>query len=107
MSKVEKLNDASFQEQVKSSDQPYLVDFWATWCGPCIAIAPIIDKIAEEYEGKLKVAKLDVDENRDTAVEFGVVSIPTLIFFKNGKEVNRIVGGTTKRHLDTEIAKVI
>jgi thioredoxin len=84
--------EANFQDTVLNSDVPVLVDFWATWCGPCKAIAPLLDQLADEQFPKAKVAKLDVDSNRRIAMQYGVTSIPTLLVFKGGKEVGRKVG---------------
>jgi thioredoxin 1 len=93
------VTDNTFQEEVLSSQQPVLVDFWATWCGPCRMVAPIVEEIAGEQEGKLKVAKIDVDQNPQVAQQFGVMSIPTLIVFKNGAAVERLVGYMPKAKL--------
>lgn len=93
---VLKLTDANFEAEVLKSDKPVLVDFWATWCGPCRAIAPIVEQLADEYVGKAKVGKLDVDEAGETAMEYAVSSIPTLIVFKGGQEVERIIGAVPK-----------
>ncbi len=84
--------ESSFDSDVINSDVTVIVDFWATWCGPCKAIAPLLDKLAEEQEGKVKVAKVDVDGNRGIALKYGVTSIPTLLVFKGGEVVNRKVG---------------
>jgi len=93
------VDDANFQAEVLSSDRPVLVDFWAIWCGPCKMIAPIVEELANEYEGKLKVAKIDVDANPRTSMQFGIRSIPTLIIFKGGQVVEQIIGAVPKRHL--------
>ena len=93
------VDDASFQNEVLNSDKPVLVDFWAIWCGPCKIIAPTLEEIANEYDGKLKVVKMDVDANPRTAVNFGVKSIPTLMLFKGGQCVTQIVGNMPKRQL--------
>lgn len=86
------LSDEDFEEQVLKSDQPVLVDFFANWCGPCKMIAPFLTDLADEFEGKVKIAKLDVDQNNESATKFGVRSIPTLILFENGEQKETIVG---------------
>ncbi len=86
------LTDAEFDEKVLNSEHPVLVDFFATWCGPCKTIAPYLEELADEYEGKVKIAKVNVDENPASAAKFGVRSIPTLILFKNGKQEQTIIG---------------
>ncbi len=103
MAKPIAVTDATFNEEVIQSDIPVLNDFWAEWCGPCKMIAPILEEIAEEYEGKLKVTKLDVDQNPITMMEFGIMSIPTLILFKGGRPVERLVGAMPKARLLSRI----
>ncbi len=100
------LTDSTFEEEVLKSDVPVLVDFWASWCGPCLRIAPIIEELATELAGKVKVGKVDVDENQQSAINYGVQSIPTLILFKDGKIAERIVGAVPKRALQEAIRKV-
>src|SRR5216684_9272651 len=93
------VDDGNFQTDVLNSPTPVLVDFWAIWCGPCKMIAPIVEELAGEYNGKLKVAKMDVDANPKTAMQYGIRSIPTLLVFKGGQVVEQIVGAVPKRHL--------
>ena len=97
------VTDETFNQEVLKSDTPTLVDFWAVWCGPCRMVAPVVDEIAREQGGKLKVMKLDVDENQNTAMAYGVMSIPTLILFKNGQPVERIVGFRPKGDMEKKI----
>jgi thioredoxin 1 len=104
MAKPIKVTDATFEETITSGDTPVLVDFWAEWCGPCKMIAPVLEELATELDGKLIISKLDVDENPDTAQAFGVMSIPTLLVFKGGKPVDRIVGFQQKAQLKKRLA---
>ena len=91
--------DANFEDEVLNSDQPVLVDFWATWCGPCRTNAPTIEKIAADFDGRAKVVKLDVDNNPQTAMKYGIRSIPSLLFFKGGRPVDQMVGVVSERVL--------
>jgi len=104
---VQVFSDANFSTAVLKADKPVLVDFWAAWCGPCKMIAPVVDEIANEFSGKVIVGKLNVDENNATAGQYGVMSIPTLILFKNGQEVKRVVGYKTKNELAGIINSVL
>jgi thioredoxin 1 len=97
------LTDNSFRKEVLESDLPVLVDFWAPWCGPCRMIAPIVDELARDYSKKLRVCKLNVDDNPRVATQYSVMSIPTLIFFKNGKIIEQIVGALNKVELKRKI----
>ncbi len=102
-SKVLNVTDSDFPEEVLQSSTPVLVDFWAAWCGPCKMIAPVMEQIAEDYEGRLKVTKVNVDENRETASKFGVMSIPTMLLFVEGEAVERYVGFMPKETLAKRI----
>ena len=104
---VNEFTDANFENDVSNSDKPVLVDFWATWCGPCKAIAPIVEEIAEEYNGKVKVGKVDVDQNQNSAMKFGVRSIPTLLIIKNGEVINQIVGAVPKNEITDKLDVII
>lgn len=99
--------DGNFETEVLQSDKPVLVDFWATWCAPCKAIAPLIDTLAQEYEGKLKVGKVNVDENPSTPSKYGVRGIPTILLVKDGKVVDQVVGAVPKSQLEALIKKAL
>lgn len=101
--KLLELTDDNFQKEVLESPTPVLVDFWAVWCGPCRAIAPVVEEIARDYAGKLKVGKMDVDAHQDVPIRFGIRSIPTLMLFKNGQVVEQIIGGIPKQHLLSKV----
>lgn len=101
--KVIQVTDQNFDEQITNGKGLILVDFWAEWCGPCRMIAPILEELAVEYEGKVTVAKLNVDENRETSARFGIRSIPTILFFKDGTQVEQVVGALAKSALKAKI----
>ena len=101
------VTDATFQDEVLNSDQPVLVDFWATWCGPCRTIAPTIEELASEYEGRAKVVKLDVDNNPQAAQQFGIRSIPSLLFFQGGRPVDQMVGVVPKKTLAEKLDTLV
>jgi len=98
------ITDANFEQEVIQSDLPVLIDFWAVWCGPCRMIAPIVEEIAGEYDGKVKVGKLDVDNNPNTAVKYGIRSIPSLLIFKGGEVVDNIIGAVPKEQITEKLA---
>jgi len=102
MSNTLAVTDANFEQEVEKHDGLAVVDFWATWCGPCRMIAPILDQLAKEYEGKVKITKLDVDQNIRTASRFNVRSIPMLLFFKGGKVVDQIIGAVPKTQIESK-----
>jgi thioredoxin 1 len=107
MSKPVEVTDATFDEEILKSDTLAIVDFWAVWCGPCKMIAPIMEEFASEYEGKIKIAKVDVDHNPNIAVKYGIRSIPTVMFFKDGKVVDQVIGATPKSHFQEKIDDLI
>ena len=101
------LTDQNFKSEVLQSKTPFLVDFWAEWCGPCKMVGPVVEKIANDYSGKLKVGKLNVDDNSETPTQYGVQSIPTLIVFKDGQEANRMVGYQSEQKLKGTIDSLL
>ena len=108
MAKPQEVTDAEFEQEVLEADLPVLVDFWAEWCGPCHQIAPILDGLAEEYDGKIKFVKVDTEENFETPSSYGILSLPTLLMFKEGQQIERITGARPKgdlmRYLDKALA---
>ncbi len=107
MSELMEFTDSNFESEVLKSDKPCLVDFWAEWCGPCRMVVPVVEEIAKDYTGKLKVGKLNVDDNSQTAAQYGIMSIPSLLFFKGGKVVDQIIGAVPKKQLVQRIEKII
>ncbi|MCG9479726.1 MAG: thioredoxin [Actinomycetia bacterium] len=107
MAEMIQLTDSDFEDKVVNSDLPVLVDFWAVWCGPCKMIAPELEKLADEKGDALKIGKLNVDENRDTAIKYGISSIPTLLFFKDGKIAKKLIGAMSKDKILNEISSFL
>lgn len=107
MAQVIHVTDQTFEEEVINSSIPVIVDFWATWCAPCRLIAPIVEEIAREYDGKIKVCKLDVDNNPNTAINYGIRSIPTLLYFKNGKVISSTIGAVGKSIIVEQVEKLL
>ena len=101
------ITDENFETEVINSSEPVLIDFWATWCGPCRMIAPIVEELAGEFNGKIKIGKLDVDNNQQTSIQYGVRSIPTLLIFKNGKVQDTIIGAVPKSNIVQKLNAVL
>jgi thioredoxin 1 len=107
MSDLLQVTDGNFEEEIVNSDIPAMVDFWAEWCGPCKMVGPVVEELAQEYKGKIKIAKMDVDSNRDTPAKFGIRNIPTLILFKDGEVAKMIIGAQPKSQIDGELKKLL
>ena len=107
MSSAKAVTDASFQSDVLEHDKPIMVDFWAEWCGPCRAVSPILDKIAEEHADKLSIVKLNVDDNPEIAMKYGITSIPAMYVFKGGEVVKRVIGAKPKPALEADLAEFL
>lgn len=107
MAVTAQVTDSNFKEEVLENEAPVLVDFWAPWCGPCRMVAPVVDEIAEQYEGKVKVVKLNTDENPNVASQYGIRSIPTLMIFKGGQRVDMVVGAVPKTTLANTLEKYL
>lgn len=107
MSDPIELTDDNFESEVVKSDKPVLVDFWAEWCTPCQMVTPIVEEIAKDYSDKLKVGKVNVDQNSKTASQYGIMSIPSLLFFKAGKVVDQVIGAVPKDHLTEKVDKIL
>jgi thioredoxin len=103
MADIKHVTDADFQAEVLESEQPVLVDFWAPWCGPCRVVAPVLEEIAGERQAELKIVKLNIDENQQTAMNFQILAIPTMVLFRNGAEAKRIQGAMPKKRLEAEL----
>jgi len=102
---IVELTDANFETEVLRSGVPVMVDFWAVWCGPCRAVAPVVEALAKEYEGRFKVGKMNVDDHPDTPGRYGIMSIPTLLFFKGGRQVGQVVGAVPRAKIETEMKR--
>lgn len=107
MSELLQITDENFDEEIINSELPAMVDFWAEWCGPCRMVGPMVEELAKEYEGKIKVAKMDVDKNRETPTRFGIRNIPTLILFKGGEVAHTIIGAQPKTSIEEELKKLL
>tara|TARA_B100000287_G_scaffold389404_1_gene399451 strand:- start:359 stop:673 length:315 start_codon:yes stop_codon:yes gene_type:complete len=103
---AKEITDSNFKDLIKS-DQPLVVDFWAPWCGPCKMLGPVIDELSDEFEGKAIIGKMNVDENSEVSSQFGIRSIPTILFFKNGEQVDKVVGLLTKPALEEKIKSLL
>ena len=107
MADILEVTDESFESEIMQSETPAMVDFWAAWCGPCRMVAPVVEELANQYQGKIKVAKMDVDQNRQTPAKFGIRNIPTLILFKDGEVAQTIVGAQPKSSIEEGLKKLL
>ena len=107
MGDILQVSDGTFESEIVNSDIPAMVDFWAEWCGPCKMVGPVVEELAKEYKGKIKVAQMDVDQNRETPAKFGIRNIPTLIFFKGGEVINTVIGAQPKSSIEEELKKLL
>ena len=107
MSKVVHVTDENFQQEVMESDQPVMIDFSASWCGPCKQLAPVVEDLAQAYDGRIKVAKIDVEEAHNTALQYGILSVPTILFLKDGEVADQMVGKPTRQAIEERIAKML
>ncbi|MFP3867693.1 MAG: thioredoxin [Desulfobacteraceae bacterium] len=107
MAELLQVTDANFENEILKSELPALVDFWAAWCGPCRAIAPVVEELAKDYAGRLKVGKMNVDENSQTPAKYGIRAIPTLILFKNGNVADQITGAVSKSQIENAVKKLL
>ncbi|MFP4036825.1 MAG: thioredoxin [Desulfobacteraceae bacterium] len=107
MADIMQVTDETFDQEIINSDRPALVDFWAAWCAPCRMVGPVVEELAKDYEGRIKVAKMDVDQNRETPTKLGIRNIPTLIFFKGGEAAKTIIGAQPKAAIEEELKKLL
>jgi len=107
MGNILEVTDANFDTEIVNAETPSMVDFWAEWCGPCKKVGPVVEELAAEYKGKIKIVKMDVDSNRQTPAKYGIRNIPTLIFFKDGKILDQVVGAVPKAQLKSKIDSLI
>jgi len=107
MSDIMQVTDDNFDAEIMKSEIPAMVDFWAEWCGPCRMVGPVVEELSRTYAGKIKIAKMDVDKNRQTPAKFGIRNIPTLILFKNGAVANTIIGAQPKSYIEDELKKLL
>ena len=107
MSELLQVTDETFEAEIMKADLPAMVDFWAEWCGPCRMVGPVVEELAAQYKGKIKIAKMDVDKNRNTPARFGIRNIPTLIFVKGGQVAQTIIGAQPKSSIEDELKKLL